>query len=187
MRAWTLHLLLLGLAAFIVGRAAASHQSVDDALRVALDADAEPGDRVWGAHVAANRARGQDPRIGDALAREFLGSDQELLREAALTIDFCRHAVARAGDLDRRPPPLQNAYVHGTLAEGPWTPHRLRSLVFHTRKAGGPGFGRTRAMTRTEAHWILRTLRGAALPPWAEVQAHVEGPGTTPPPARGPR
>lgn len=174
MSAWRLHLVLLGIAAALLVRAVIAHVPTEDALATAFDPAAPAAERIEAAHVVACRATERSERIGDALARAFLASDDELLREAALTIDLCRHALERRGDGDDRPPPLQEAYVYAPLPPEGMTPHRLRSLILHRRKVGGRMVGGIGRMSSTEADWFLRTLHGAELPPAAEISAYFQ-------------
>ena len=75
------HLVLLAIAASMALVAGAKHLSTEEALRVAFDGEAPTDDRLWAAHVAANRATVRDPRLGDALVRAFLAEMQPLSRE----------------------------------------------------------------------------------------------------------
>lgn len=180
MKAWRLHIILLAVAAAVVTRAATTHVSTEEALRVAFDPDAGSSERIRSAHIAACRATARTARLGEDLARTFLEADDELLREAAVTIDLCRHALERTGDGDERTPPLQEAYVYGPMGPEGMTPHRLRALILHRRKVGGKSVGGIGRISSTEADWFLRTLRGDALPPSSEMTAYFQSRGMPP-------
>lgn len=180
MKSWRLHILLLAVAAAVVARAGATHVTTEEALRVAFDRDAGASDRIRSAHIAACRATARSARLGEELARTFLEADDELLREAAVTIDLCRHALERTGDRDERTPPLQEAYVYGPLGPEGMTPHRLRALILHRRKVGGKSVGGIGRISSTEADWFLRTLRGDALPPSSEMSSYFQRRGMPP-------
>ena len=174
MKAWRLHFILLAVAAAVIARAGATHVTTEEALRVAFDPEAASSDRIWSAHIAACRATARSARLGEGLTRSFLEADDELLREAAVTIDLCRHARERTGDRDKRTPPLQEAYVYRSMGPRGMTPHRLRALILHRRKAGGKPVGGIGRISSTEADWFLRTLRGDALPPSSEMNAYFQ-------------
>ncbi|MEC8510657.1 MAG: hypothetical protein VX015_00815 [Planctomycetota bacterium] len=174
MSAWRPHILLLAIAGAVIVRAAATHVSTEEAMRVAFDDEADARARIESAHVAACRATARSARLGEDLARAFLEAEDELLREAAVTIDLCRHALERSGDRDERTPPLQEAYVYSPLGPDGMTPHRLRALVLHRRKVGGKAVGGIGRISSTEADWFLRTLRGAALPPTQQMTAYFQ-------------
>ena len=174
MSAWRPHILLLVVATAVVVRAVATHVPTEEALRVAFDPDADAGARIESAHLAACRATSRSARLGEELTHSFLDAEDELLREAAVTIDLCRHALERTGDGDERTPPLQEAYVYGPMGPGGMTPHRLRALILHRRKVGGKAVGGIGRISSTEADWFLRTLRGDALPPTPQMTAYFQ-------------
>ncbi len=170
---WLPHLGLLALMASMLVVARVKHLPTDEAIQIAFDHDAPTDDRLWAMHVAANRATESDPRLGDALVREFLGASDERLVEAAVLIDLCRHAQRPPGAPAGAGPPLQDAYTYGRLPAEGWTAHRFRTLMLHRRKVGGSQVGGVRRMDLTEATWFIDTLRGGPLPPTAEVQAYL--------------
>ena len=111
-RSWAPHILLVATALGMVLVAALKHTSTEEALRIAFDDEASTDERLWAAHVAANRATSRDPRLGDTLVRAFLAAEDERLREGALTIDLSRHAIHPPGARPDAAPPLQSAYVY---------------------------------------------------------------------------
>ena len=167
------HLVLLAIAASMALVAGVKHLSTEEALRVAFDGEAPTDDRLWAAHVAANRATVRDPRLGDALVRAFLADDDERLREGALTIDLSRHAIHPPGARPDAAPPLQSAYVYAALEGGEYTPHRVRSRVLFRRKVGGSSVGGIRRMALPEARWFMDSLRGTPLPPREEIDRYL--------------
>lgn len=173
MRAWTIHVTLLLCAAATAAKGLVSHTATEEAWETAFDESAEADDRIWAIHLAANRGTERSERIGRDLTLSLLGSRDERLREVALLIDVCRHTYHPTGSPPHASPPLQDRYVYGPLPRGEWTPHRLRSLILYRRKVGGLGVGGINRMTSTEGDWILRTLRGDALPPSAEIDRYL--------------
>ncbi len=179
---WLAHILLVVLAICMVAVARLNHLPTEDAFRIAFDESADADERIWAMHVAANRATKKDPRLGDELARAFLSSGDERLREAAMLIDLCRHTIRPEGVPADAPPHLQDAYAYasapGSAPGGPpggeWTPHRLRSYVLHRRKVGGVRVGGNQRMDLIEARWFVAALTGAPLPPSDVIDAHFE-------------
>lgn len=172
-RSWVPHILLVATALGMVLVAALKHTSTEEALRIAFDDEASTGDRLWAAHVAANRATSRDPRLGDTLVRAFLAAEDERLREGALTIDLSRHAIHPPGTRPDAAPPLQSAYVYAAPGDGGYTPHRVRSRVLFRRKVGGSSVGGIRRMALPEARWFMDSLRGTPLPPRAEIDRYL--------------
>jgi hypothetical protein len=172
-RSWIPHVALLATAAVMVVVAAAKHTSTEEALRIAFDGEASTDERLWAAHLAANRATTREPRLGDALVRSFLAADDERLREGALTIDLSRHAIHPPGTRPDAAPPLQSAYVYAALEDGEYTPHRVRSRVLFRRKVGGSSVGGIRRMALPEARWFMDSLRGTPLPPRKEIDRYL--------------
>ena len=172
-RSWMPHLALMAIAAAMTLVAGAKHTSTEEALRIAFDAEAPTDERLWAAHLAANRATARDPRLGDGLVREFLAAEDERLREGALTIDLSRHAIHPPGTRPDAAPPLQSAYVYAALEDGEYTPHRVRSRVLFRRKVGGSSVGGIRRMALPEARWFMDSLRGTPLPPRAEIDRYL--------------
>lgn len=174
MIAWRTHMVLLAVAVAVLARAVATHVTTEEALRVAFDPRSAPDARIEAAHLAACRATTRSARLGEELTRAFLDAEDDLLREAAVTIGLCRHALKRTGDGDERTPPLQEAYVYGQMGPDGMTPHRLRALILHRRKVGGKAVGGIGRISSTEADWFLRTLRGDALPPTPQMTAYFQ-------------
>lgn len=172
-RSWQPHLILVGLALGMVLVARVKHTSTEEAIQTAFDDTASTDDRLWAAHLAANRATERDPRLGDALVRAFLADEDERLREGALTIDLCRHAVHPPGARPDAAPPLQSAYVYSASGGGEYTPHRVRSYVLFRRKVGGSSVGGIRRMALPEARWFLDSLRGKPLPSRQKIERYL--------------
>ncbi len=168
------HVALIAVAAAMTLVAAVKHTSTKEALRTAFDDGAAVEDRLWAAHLAANRATERDPKLGDALVRTFLAAEDERLREGALTIDLSRHAIHPPGARPDAAPPLQSAYVYAPMVGGEYTPHRVRSLVLFRRKVGGSSVGGIRRMALPEARWFMDTLQGKPLPPRAEIDRYLK-------------
>ena len=166
---WLPHVVLVALACSMIGVAKAKHISTEAATAIALDPSAEPDERIWAMHLAANRATAMDPGLGIELAQLFLQSDSDKVREAAFVIDLCRQAVRAPNAKPGAPPPIQAAYAYSALPEGVWTPHRIRSLVLFRRKVGGPSVGGIRRMALAEAQWFLDSLAGKPMPSKSEV------------------
>lgn len=169
---WLPHIVLVALACAMIGVAKAKHVSTEAAMATAFDAAAEPNERIWAMHLAANRATTFDPRLGVDLAESFLKSESDKVREAALLIDLCRHAVRGPTALDGAPPPIQEAYAYSKLPGNVWAPHRIRALVLHRRKVGGSGVGGVRRMELAEAQWFLDSLAGNPMPSAKEVSQY---------------
>ena len=142
--------------------AAAKHTSTEEALRIAFDGEASTDERLWAAHLAANRATTREPRLGDALVRSFLAADDERLREGALTIDLSRHAIHPPGTRPDAAPPLQSAYVYAALEDGEYTPHRVRSRVLFRASAVWPCPRRAGSWTACGAPRCPRARRSTA-------------------------
>lgn len=166
---WRPHLALASVALLMTLTAWAKHVPTDRAMAVAFDPDAPTDERIWAMHLAACRATEVDPRLGDDLARAFLASDDLRLREAALLVDLCRHADRPGGPGNT--PPLQEKYAYGPLPDG-WTPHRLRSYVFHRRKVGGSHVGGVFRMDMTECRWMIDAIQGRPLPETGVIEDH---------------
>ncbi len=169
---WLPHVILVAVAFVMIGIAKAKHMSTESALATAFDTSAAPDDRIWAMHVAANRATEFDPRLGVNLVETFLQSESDKVREAALLVDLCRHAVRGPNALEGAPPPIQEAYAYSPLPGGVWAPHRIRSLVLHRRKVGGSGVGGVRRMELAEAQWFLDSLAGNPMPTADEVSKY---------------
>ena len=169
---WLPHAVLMALAFAMIGVAKFKHLSTEDALGIAFDASADSNDRIWAMHLAANRATSFEPRLGVDLAKLFLSSSDDKVREAALMVDLCRHAVRASNALPGAPPPLQEAYAYGPLPGNEWAPHRIRSVVLHRRKVGGSGVGGIRRMELAEAQWFLDSLAGKPMPSAEEVSKY---------------
>jgi len=170
---WLPHLCLLGVASLMLLVAQLKHLPTEEALRVAFDVQATTDDRIWAAHLAANRATEPDIRLGQTLVSTFLDAEDERLREAAVLIDLCRHAQRPASAPPGSSPPLQDAYAYGALTPEGWTPHRYRTLLFHRRKVGGSYVGGVRRMDLVEATWLIDAIRGAPLAPTEEIAAYM--------------
>jgi len=171
---WLPHIALLALAFVMCVVAWSKHIGDGEALATALNEEASTEDRIWAMHVAANRATQVDPRIGYDVAKSFLASDDELLREAGLLVDLCRHAIRPTEPTDSPGPPLQEAYAYGPLPSTGWTPHRIRSLILHRRKVGGAALGGVRRMALEEAQWFLDSLAGVDPPTAEDVRAYFK-------------
>jgi hypothetical protein len=169
---WLPHVVLIAIAFAMVGVAKAKHLSAESALEIAFDKAADPDDRIWAMHVAANRGTAVDPRLGVDLVNSMLESDSDKVREAALLVDLCRHAVRGPDAVEGAPPPLQEAYAYSPLPGGKWTPHRVRSLVLHRRKVGGSGVGGNRRMELPEVQWFLDSFTTKPMPTAKEVSKY---------------
>lgn len=170
LRDWVPHVVCALVAVVLIGVARTRHLSTDEARSIALDPAAPTDARLWAIHVAANRAHGRDPELGDALVRSLLRSEDPRLVEFALTMDLTRHfqgAPPRTG-----PPPLQTQHVNVALRNAPWTPHRLLATLLFMRKVGGPAFGNIERLDIDEAEWALEALTTGTVPPAPVLDAH---------------
>ncbi len=174
LRGWLPHIALGCFAVVMVIVAQAKHISTDDAIATAMDPTADSADRIWAMHLAANRAQEVDPKLGVDMAQAFLSSEDELLREAALLVDLCRHAVRPESAPALSGPPLQNAYAYAPLPGDQWTPHRIRCLILHRRKVGGAAIGGVRRMELAETGWFLGSLAGEPPPTVQEVKRYFK-------------
>ncbi len=182
-RSWLPHvvLVLAGMATFAVARV--QHLSTAEALRIAQDRDAPTADRIWAAHIAANRATERDPELGVDLTADLLTSEDERLREYALTIDLCRHAILPPTAPMAASPPLQSSYAYGPLPPGGWTGHRIRSLILYRRKVGGSRVGGVRRMELDEVRWFTDSLDGGPPPSVEEVRGYFSARDLQPAPS----
>lgn len=170
---WLPHLGLVAVALIILVAGMTRHTGTGEALAIAFDETAEPDERIWAMHLAANRATEVDPRLGVDLVNSFLRSDSEVLREAAHLIDLCRHAIQPPGAPEGAAPPLQDGYAFGPLPGNAWTPHRIRCFVLHRRKVGGSAVGGVRRMELPEVRWFLDSMAGKPSPSRAEVNRYL--------------